>query len=285
MRWAWAELCWGYGQALPCREESGKWAMDSRAEPMPGAGHPDTYLGSGFWLQGAPREGREVLWQPIDEGVAEAVGIKGTGLLPAGMCPSRGPATSQERVGQGGLQLQCAQELLLGQGQGLGLGGPLIPTKLQAAAEAAGAIFPAGLGGWQAAQGPHTGLLDEAEGDDRAVSLRGRCHQWAAAAQGGEHGAGPTPPWGAGGRQAPRAWAAPSAKGSHLHWLAGQGAGAVVEAEGATSGIGGQALAQEVEAASIEVGGEAARGAVPPSFWAPPCQPGPLVHPAGTWWG
>lgn len=252
---------------------------------MPSMGHPSTYLGPGLWLQGAPGEGGEVLWQPIGEGAAGAVSIEGAGLLPTGTRAPRGPAPSQERVGRRGLQLQCVQEPLLGQGLGQGLGGLCIPAKLQAAAEAAGAIVPAGLGGRQATQGPHAGLLNEAEGDDGAVTFRGRCHQWAAAAWGGEHRAGPAPPWGAGGCQPPRAQAAPIAKGSCLHRLAGQGASAAVEAKRAVAGVRGQALAQEMEAASIEVGGEATRGAVPPGLGAPPCQPGPPVHPVGERWG
>lgn len=81
---------------------------------MPGAGHPSTYLQLGVWLQGAPGEAGEVLRQPVGEGAAEAVGVEGAGLLPTGLCPPRGPAPSQERVRCGGLQLQCAQEPLLG---------------------------------------------------------------------------------------------------------------------------------------------------------------------------
>lgn len=162
--------------------------------------------------------------------------------------------------------------------QGLGLGGSHVPTELQTAAEAVGAILPAETGGCRAAQRPHAGLLDEAEGDHRAVSL---CGWRAAAAQRGDGRAGPAPAWGAGGSQSPGARAAPAAKGRGLSRPAGQGAGAVVQAEGAAAGIGRQALAQQVEAAGVEVGGEAGRGAAPPSLGAAPRQPGPPVHPVG----
>lgn len=223
-----------------------------RAEPMPGVPHPDTYLMSGLWLQGAPGEGRELLWQPIGQGSAEAAGVEGTELLPTGTRPPRGPASGQERVRCRGLQLQRVQEPLLR--QGLGLGGSHVPTELQTAAEAVGAVLPAEMGGCRATQCPHAGLLNEAEGDHGAVSLWG----WrAAAAQRGDGWAGPAPPWGAGGGQSPRAWAAPAAEGRCLRRPAGQGAGAVVEAEGAAAGVGRQALAQQVQAAGVEVGAEA----------------------------
>lgn len=243
---------------------------------MPRVGDPGTYLMSGLWLQGTPGKGGELLWQPIGQGLAEAAGVKGTELLPTGMRPPWSPAPGQKRVRCGGLQLQRVQEPLLR--QGLGLEGSHIPTELQAAAEAVGAILPAEMGGCWAAQRPHTGLLNEAEGDHRAVSLWG---WWTAAAQRGGSRAGPAPPRGAGGSQSARARAAPTAKGRRLSRPAGQGAGAVVEAEWAAAGIGRQALAQQVEAAGVEAGAEAGQGAAPPSLGASPCQPGPPVHPVG----
>lgn len=251
---------------------------------MPSVGDPGTYLVSGLWRQGTPGEGRELLGQPIGQGSAEAAGVEGTELLPTGTRPPWAPAPGQERVRRGGLQLQRVQEPLLR--QGLGLGGPHIPTELQTAAEAVGAVLPAEMGDCRAAHRPHAGLLNEAEGDHRAVSLRGlRRRRWAAAAQGCDGRAGPAPPRGAGGSQSPRARAAPAAEGRCLGRPAGQGARAVVEAQGAAAAIGSQALAQQVQAARVEVGAEAGLGAqaglgaAPPGLGAAPRQPGPPAQP------
>lgn len=273
MRWAWAELCRGYSQGVPCREESSEWAMQAQGRAR---AQCDTYLVSGLWLQGTPGEAGELLWQPVGQGSAEAAGVEGTELLPTGTCPCWGPAPGQERVGGGGLQLQRVQEPLLR--QGLGLGGSYTPPELQTAAEAVGAVLPAQVGGRGATQCPHAGLLNEAEGDHGAVPL---CGRRAAAARGGHGRAGPAPPRGAGGGQPARARTAPAAQGRRLGRPAGQGARAVVEAEGAAAGVGRQALAQQVQAARVEVGAEAGRGAAPTRLGAAPRQPRPPGHPVG----
>lgn len=223
MRWAWAELCRGHGQALPCKDTV-----------VSGAGLDVVQCGAtGTYLE--PGAGGDVPWrglQPVGEGTGEAAGGEGMGIPSAfvGTCLPRGPAAGQERVRCGGLQLQTAEQLILGPGLPRGH----TPTS----AGLCGAIL---LG---PAEGPHAGLLDEAEGDDGAASLRG--HQWAAAAGRGETRGGMAPPWGAGGRQPPPTRAAPVAKRPHLCCLASQGAGAVVEARWAAAGLRGQALAHEV---------------------------------------